>query len=1020
MTEAPRLALRTAGVLVALAGACAPAGGEQEPAGIPAEPPRFDIPRLKGVTIDGKADDWMAGGGAEATRRGFAIELLHRALKDGRWQARGGADIRLAWDRQGLLVLARLADDRWVEARQRLWRYDSLELYVADRRGSRQVYQVVVSPGMSAAAPALRLQIHDHRAEKRGELSAAAARARDGRACTIEVRLPWSNLGIAPEVGGRAALQVMVNDNDEPNSPYEKTTHDAWYPKLGAFMDSKRMHALRLAAEAGSAYRAAAGLHVRHGRPPAVRIDAAPALAGRTARARADGNVVAEAALAALADAPACTARLSLEKADADRVVVEVDGQPVGAVRLYRGLPADVRRAIRQAGNADSERQRYRLLSGLLKREDLSALLRRDLQTLLPVIDWWANGREKLIAGRGGRAAENGYLCRFFYGKVKPGNDWPGAVRADSPLYPIRAYYRGRALLWVPIQSGGIRRDPTRRERYYRPARRCLRIAHEAFGENPVIGMYVGQPPAWPNAFPPDPRAPAWANLQREGLEKLAELIHWWIDHRQVADGQFGGGWGDDVEMWRWWTPLLVGFRDAKIVAAQSRLSRAILSQAHMKHGYTSRMSDVEHTAEDTGDSITPMIFLEPDNAAWRARALRIVELARQRWMGENERGFLQFKSTYFNAHEVDRSPKRACDTVYHPRALHPALIHWLRTGDERVGRLVARWMDTWVDAAAREENGKPAGIVPSAVHWPDGQVGGGVEPWWRPQNYPNDLYAWPSAMSLMTRTMLLTYHLTGREKYLQPIRSMARIRMKYLRAPPEGEPKPGSAAWCAVGGGRFGSGMRRFLPATLAKYRLLTGDAQFDALLKADAGGYMKMRLGLGRDALVAGLRRNAEAFRINRPAYTSEMRWTDRVLTFNDRWGNEGNGWGWPTPNPAVLYATATGDPADPRYFPLNAVRWLIEPRAFAALVTATGRERFEAELYNFRDEPRAVAAELYLLSEGPYAVRLTGPDGKTLQREAVRVAGSRTRIRLELPPRKLCRLSVAPQPASAASRP
>jgi hypothetical protein len=627
-----------------------------------------------------------------------------------------------------------------------------------------------------------------------------------------------------------------------------------------------------------------------------------------------------------------------------------------------------VSRAISRAGAAEDEKERYRILSELREQEDLSPALQDDLDKLLPVIDCWANGREKNFKGTPDRAAENGYLCAFFFPEamLDRGGLYPPALSDGSPLYPVWAYYKARCLLWIPIQHGGIRRDPVQREAYYSQARELLRVAGEAFPENKIIAMYNGKPLPWPNAFQPDPNAPDWANLQREGLEKLADLIHWWIDERQMDDGQYGGGWGDDVEMWRWWTPLLVGFDDPKIAAAQAKLSNAILAEPHMSKGYTSIMSDVEHTGEDTADSITPMIFLDPDNKEWQERAQRIVELAQDVWMGENERGFLQFKSTWFNADGVDLTPERACDSVYHPRAFQPALIYWLRSGDPKGGTLIARWMDTWVDATTREENGKPAGITPSVIHWPDGEVGGGVEPWWKPQNYGADLYSWPSAMRLMTHTMLLTYHMTGDRKYLEPIESMAAIRMRYLGNKPAGDPEPGTEAWCVLKGA-LDNGMEGFLPSTLAKYRVLTGDTRFDHLLKADAEGYMKMRLGGGREALVADLEANARAFRINQPGYTSEMRWTDRVLTFNERWGNEGNGWNWPSPRPSALYAGATGDPGDPSYFPLNAVRWLIEPRDFAALVTDSGHSRFEAELYNFRAMERKVPAELYLLSNG-----------------------------------------------------
>ena len=39
------------------------------------------------------------------------------------------------------------------------------------------------------------------------------------------------------------------------------------------------------------------------------------------------------------------------------------------------------------------------------------------------------------------------------------------------------------------------------------------------------------------------------------------EVMRFWCEKRQAPDGQFGGGWGDDVEIWRKWTPILLGFK---------------------------------------------------------------------------------------------------------------------------------------------------------------------------------------------------------------------------------------------------------------------------------------------------------------------------------------------------------------------------------------------------------------------------------------------------------------------------
>jgi len=377
-----------------------------------------------------------------------------------------------------------------------------------------------------------------------------------------------------------------------------------------------------------------------------------------------------------------------------------------------------------------------------------------------------------------------------------------------------------------------------------------------------------------------------------------------------------------------------------------------------------------------------------------------------------NRRGFLQFKSAYFNVDRVDLDPRRAYDTVFHPRALQPALLYWQRTGDEALGKLFSAWMDTWVDAASREENGKPAGILPSAIHWPDGRAGGMGKEWWRPEIYYNDMYVWPSKMEIMTKTLLLAYYMTDNDKYLEPIRSMIRIRLHYVKNPLEGEPEPGTKAWCATNGGRFGTGMRSFLPETASKLRVLTGNNTFDdEMLRSNISGYVKMRLNGDRTHLIEELERNAEAFRINWPSYTSETRFSDRVLNFTGFFYNIGNGWSYPTPDVDLLYSAVTGDPGKPLYFPMYAVRWLTHPRAFAALVTATGRKRFKAELYHFGDKAREMGANLYLLRPGSYSMTLVDAKGKLISAQDLTVQGRVSSLSFHIPPRTLCRLQVVP---------
>lgn len=649
------------------------------------------------------------------------------------------------------------------------------------------------------------------------------------------------------------------------------------------------------------------------------------------------------------------------------------------------------------AGNAEDELVRYRHLQSLLKHPKASTALVADLQKILPVAASWAEGRKQAMQSD---AEEKTYLSDFFNRPIRKGM-FPEKISDEAPLYPLWCLYRGRLLVWITIQHGSLLHVEERREANYGEARKLLQVAQQAFPENSVIGMYLDQPIPWKASFSTDLQAPEWARLQRECLEKLTDIVEWWIDERQLPDGQYGGGWGDDVEMWRWWTPLLVGFEDTKLITAQSRLSNGLFGLARMQHGYTSRVDDVEHTAEDSGDTITAMMHIDPDDTIWKERALQLARLMRDRWSGINERGQLQFKSTYFSATEVDSTARRACDTVYHPRAVQPALLYWQRSGDAELTQLFSSWMDTWVDASMRAERGKPAGVIPSAIHWPDGSVGGTGKNWWNPENYTdNPLYVWPSSMSMMCNTMLLTYYMTADEKYLSPLLAMADMymaRKDHLSS----NPSAGSVDWCV-------QQMDKFLPEVMAKLVQFRKEAQYQQLLLESGNGYVKYRLQKNEAFLNRELRKNAEAFRWNWPAFTSEVRWTDRILNFSNNYLKYTAKKNIPRFDADELYSMLSGDMGGALYFPMNVVRWLTSPRQFAALVEDWDTRSLAASIYHFGSEPRAMGIKLFLLEPGQYLFRLSS-DEKMLEEKTFSRVDAATDMFFEVPIRQLCRLSI-----------
>jgi len=655
---------------------------------------------------------------------------------------------------------------------------------------------------------------------------------------------------------------------------------------------------------------------------------------------------------------------------------------------------SSVQDLIQQAGNTEEDAVRLQLLRQLHDVKGLDPTLKSDVDEMVTFVSRWQN--EPSLYG-------------WFSKPIRTHLRYDIGISEQSPLYPLSCFYQGRMLVWVTNEYGNIIGYHEERRKLLDEAVRMFRIAQEAFPENRIIGMYLGEPIPWEKELRTSNEAPQWAQYQREALERLSDIVEWWIRNRLREDGEYGGGWDDDCEMWRHWVPIMIAFEHEEAAEAQAFFSKALLSQSYMKGGYTNHVYDVEHTAEPSTDTITPMMHLAPEDPAWKAKALRVAELMRELWTGENERGFLQFKSTYFSWNEVDPKPLRACDTPYHVVALPPPLLLWLRTGDPDLGKLFTAWMDTWVDATAKEEGGKPAGVIPAAIQWPGGAPRGPGKDWWDPRHHGEPrLYEWPSAVSKMTDCLLLTWFMTEDEKYLQPIRSMAAIRREALNGPSEEPPKPGSRAWS---GRKIG-----FLAGTLAKYKLLTGSEEFDDILKRDYKAFDLAEQDGERPQLASALRHTVEALRINFPAYTSEVRFTDRVLTFPRLFGNdmifpEAVPSSCKRPDARLLYAMGTGDRGAFMPFPVNAVRWLTPPRDIAALVTQSSKTLFEAELFHFGQDERPLTAELYLLSPGKYQVSLAekGTGDLLIAERPLEVTESKTRVPFTLPSCRLCVLTI-----------
>jgi len=303
--------------------------GGPAPAAESADP--YRVPRLEDVTIDGAAGDWGD--------RGFRVDLL--TTPDGDIRPADDFDVafRAAWNDEGLLMLAQIRDDvpREHAETNRLWRLDCLEIFVAAAVGSTNRYQLVLTAGADPKQPTLRYRIYDHRAEKANpsELTVQCAREIGKDGTTVEVLLPWRNLGIIPATGRELALQVIANDDD--GQPGGDSCRVAWFPAIESHQDATAMYPVRLSTSASPPVRC----HVRREIVPGecrLTLTAAPQALDAPWTVEGPDGVLAEGRLAAHQGRAGALIQLTREPGRKwPDVRVTVDG---ATLAVYAGLPA--------------------------------------------------------------------------------------------------------------------------------------------------------------------------------------------------------------------------------------------------------------------------------------------------------------------------------------------------------------------------------------------------------------------------------------------------------------------------------------------------------------------------------------------------------------------------------------------------------------------------------------------------------------------------------------------------------
>ena len=434
---------------------------------------------------------------------------------------------------------------------------------------------------------------------------------------------------------------------------------------------------------------------------------------------------------------------------------------------------------------------------------------------------------------------------------------------------------------------------------------------------------------------------PEWAARQLDDLKITRDFVTWWIDHRQVPYGDFGGGISDDTDLTQQWPGLaLMGVEPDKVNASLRAVSDAVFANGMRVNGLGYITTDELHAYEEGLNSDAQRLYLN-----WgEPKAIeRIMETTRalQGVILKNPAGHMHFATNWYGGRKMYREGAFAWQKPYSFTVLHGPVLLGLYNGSPAARGLVTGVIDGWMAHGRQAADGTWS--YPNEINWDTDAIrvgdGGGV--------------------STPLQSAWAAWRFTGNDAYLRPI--VARV-------------------------GKSGSGLSEFNENA---FDLMPGGTALRAKIAKAAGNDPFARYAAwtatGDTAILARLHADAWQDKAQHHyMYTEGHWWSDRVDQPSD-----------------ILQRERLGGIALRRNqtWPGNTVSWrFANPGAaeqVAILVPGATREAFRVIAYNTGDVAQRATMSTWNVTAGTWRLRTSTSvdEGKTLV-----AAGEPTTVSLE----------------------
>lgn len=263
----------------------------------------------------------------------------------------------------------------------------------------------------------------------------------------------------------------------------------------------------------------------------------------------------------------------------------------------------------------------------------------------------------------------------------------------------------------------------------------------------------------------PVPAAPAgvpqWAFLQTEYLRKLATVLNFYIDKRQIANGEFGGGLSDDDDFTNLFPGMALmgiepdktrrslqrfikGFYDAERSAYDAPLRQPSLPL--FTNGLATIKTDLLHAYEEGIEAVGQMQLIDYGNPIHLVHGMQIAKRVMEDVTAKNAAGHRHFRSRFYGGTSIATEDPWQWSGANSYHVIHPAYNIARYNGNPALRRMVVEVADGLM--AHEDKSGLPYTDI----------------------NFSTDEVRGSSGIQNTWQIFKAAYDFTGDKKYLQPI----------------------------------------------------------------------------------------------------------------------------------------------------------------------------------------------------------------------------------------------------------